>query len=93
MKKQIMFVLIGLGLATCSTVSFSQDFNKMNGINIRMIEGKVDSINPAKDVVVIKDDDLPNYETVLVPASQIGGLQIGQEVVAVAYDNGVLMLK
>ncbi len=89
--KKIMLVLIGLGFITFSTLSFAETYNKAAGIKVRTIVGKIESVNASKNLLVIKDNDTPQYETVRI--DQTGTLQAGQDVVAVAYGDGVLTLK
>lgn len=93
MKKQIMFVLIALGFMAFSTLSFAESSYKINGMGVRILEGKVESINSAKDVLVVADGDIPGRHIVRASADQMSGLQIGQNVTAVSYDNGPLSLK
>lgn len=84
MKKQIMFLLIGVSLLVFGTVSFAETFEVVPYALVRTIEGIVVSVNASKNVAVIKDRDSMNYFTVLVYPDQIGSLQVGQHRQAVA---------
>ncbi len=87
MKKQITFLLIGLGVMAFSTMSFAESFNKP----VRTMVGKIESINASKNVIVIKDIDVPKYETVRVYSDQVGSLQVGQEVTAAGLIGGGIL--
>ncbi|MDE1920290.1 MAG: hypothetical protein KGJ09_02975 [Candidatus Omnitrophica bacterium] len=90
MKKQITFLLIGLGLVAFSSLSFAES---QLGKGIRTVEGTIVSVNTSKDVAVIKDNAVAHYYTVRVFPDQIGSIQAGENVTAVSYGNGPLTLK
>ena len=93
MKKQIMFIMIGLGVVAFNNLSFAEKYNKSMGIGERTIAGRVESVNESKNVFVIKDNDIPKYEVVQGWSGGIASLKAGQDAVATAKGDGILFLQ
>ncbi len=89
MKKQVMFLVLGLSILSFSSLSFAETTNKIGGVKVRTINGTVQSVNLSRGLALIKDKDIPNYETVVVDSALIGSLQVGQTVTAVAFGGGM----
>ena len=89
MKKQVLFLVVGVSLISLNSLSFAETFNRSAGVKVRTIVGTVESVNAAKSVALIKDKDTPKYETVRVDSDQIASLQVGQTVTAVAWGEGI----
>ena len=80
MKNKIMIASVALLIVGVSTLSFAETFEKRMGVTYTMIAGQIQSVDEAKNFIIVKDASTGLEKTVYVYPMLTASLKTGDNV-------------